>query len=445
MKRIYIILCLLILISSQVYGLFDKRLYPQNTFYTVDTSKICMQYGTCTLTNLSVIGGYFNVSVVDTYINGTLYINGLPISSIYYNQTQSDARYVNINGDTMTGNLSILAPNNMMSKLGLHEFSELYGFDIRYYGSNNKLKIGSLSDNQFVSFLTMDRDDNTTDIYNDWTVHGRFINPSTGRVVSGSNFWVNNTGSVPSLTLVGANSLYDRATWGFRENNTGNRKWVMAYKTDVVNNRLEFHYYNGTDYYFPLYIYPNESINALLNLKGDFIGIGEETPTKKLDVAGDAYIQQDFYVGATIGNSIVMDGNDAYFQDDVEVSGGIYSPFYNWTVGDDWASFDGNTWLFNESKLSTIDTNETIRVDSIRANMTFYDLLWGNRSFYNEAYGWSDHSTQNYTKYNEGYNWPVVQNFTDGIKVSSDKKICLGDNCEIFIMYNSTLGLGVLG
>ena len=90
-----------------------------------------------------------------------------------------------------------------------------------------------------------------------------------------------------------------------------------------------------------------------------------------LEVDGDAWIDEqlnvtgDIYIGkrgAVQGNLIVFGGGNvsAHIGNFTgNVSGDWFNGKFNWTIGDDWAEFDGSIWTFNKSMLSTTFFNAT--------------------------------------------------------------------------------------
>lgn len=69
------------------------------------------------------------------------------VSSDYYTKTDSDTRYVNSTGDTMTGDLVISKDSGVDSKISLLEANNVYGAVLRYDADNNLVKLQGYSSN----------------------------------------------------------------------------------------------------------------------------------------------------------------------------------------------------------------------------------------------------------------------------------------------------------
>jgi hypothetical protein len=86
--------------------------------------------------------------------------NWITLNDIYYTESESDSRFVNVTGDTMTGNLNMSGSSIIDAKFGFHNLGNTQGagpaYNYKYYRITNDLTF----DNNRIYELLIDADDN---------------------------------------------------------------------------------------------------------------------------------------------------------------------------------------------------------------------------------------------------------------------------------------------
>lgn len=110
-------------------------------------ARYCMQFGTCTLSNLSVIGGYFNVSVINVNVTGDYHVSGNVTANGYCDTSglcYSVADLVPYNGATADVDLG----NHNIKTTGKGYFGTTYkaslggtGFSAGYFEGTDVLAV----------------------------------------------------------------------------------------------------------------------------------------------------------------------------------------------------------------------------------------------------------------------------------------------------------------
>ena len=101
------------------------------------------------------------------------------------------------------------------------------------------------------------------------------------------------------------------------------------------------------------------------------------------------------------------------------IFGNVTADWYSWVVGDDWATFDGLTWLFNSVKLNaTIDERASGLGDNASWNQSLADTLYADISVVSNPFDQVLNTTSNPTFNN--------QTITNCIVFGSGGSICSG-------------------
>lgn len=151
---------------------------------------------------------------------------------------------------------------------------------------------------------------------------------------------------------------------------------------------------DGGEFGFPSEDYVIEGANYSININDTEHLEGRDTATLYTYFKGlfdDVYCQ---LTGCTMTGNIT--------------SSEWFNGKFNWTTTDDWSSFDGNTFDFNESKLSTIYYNAT-------SAQTVEGTIDGTISLTQHPDGDYDGTTLNITEVSGSPGLDVRINFTDGL------------------------------
>jgi len=275
-----------------------------------------------------IVSARIPVVIIDSDINTHSNTTGVYLyndtTTHYFNETKmnetGDSRYVNIDGDNMTGNLNMT--NNNISGVGTGFFTFL----------------GSLT-NRIQEIFTDTINTINLFVSNNATFTGDVDITGHLRVFNDSYFGGNINLSNHNLTNVGT-GLFEYLGINLNPGELPTHR--LSLRGDIELNA-----------------------GRILNVTEIISGTGtmQSLLLKSQGVMG--FITDPYNVNANSHFSWYINGNaEANRIMKLEEDGNLtinnwFKGKYNWTVGDDWAGFDGSEWLFNESKLSTIYYNAT--------------------------------------------------------------------------------------
>ncbi|MCB9798820.1 hypothetical protein H6758_03790 [Candidatus Nomurabacteria bacterium] len=138
---------------------------------------------------------------------------------------------------------------------------------------------------------------------------------------------------------VGANGLLLRGDLNIIGNgsiststiSTGTIRFAGAanFRSDITSGSAAFTFNPGANLDTAVFRILNSSGSELFYMTKDgYLGIGTSTPSKKLEVSGDAYVKDNLYVGrgteAITSSTFALDGDDAYIHDLLGVGDSIF-------------------------------------------------------------------------------------------------------------------------